>query len=153
VYAKKPIDSIFDYIKKHGFIFFDNIGYSVGDYTSDACLEHFNVTRNESFNIPMIMACVMGFDFDNPLANQLFNEYMQLAKDETTYKGSWSNNNCEVSSDMRCKGHRHDQSVMSLILHKYKIEPIHAQSTFFAYETHRQVMPISDSVCLFSQGI
>lgn len=153
VYAKKNIDEVFKYIDKNGFLFFDNIGYSVGDYTSDICLQHFGIDRNQAFQIPMVMACVMGFDFDNAIAVQIFEEYLQLAKEETLYKGSWSNNNCEVSSDLRCKGHRHDQSVISLILHKHGIKPLHAQSSFFAYETHRQVMAISNSVCLFSQGI
>lgn len=153
VYAKKSIQPVFNYIKEHGFMFFDNIGYSVGDYTSDTCLAYFGVSREESFTIPMIMACVMGFDFANTKAGEMFDEYVKLAAEEATYKGSWSNNNCEVSSDMRVKGHRHDQSVMSLILHKHGIKPIRAQDTFFAYETHRQVMSIAESVCLFSQGI
>ena len=153
VYAKKNIEPIFDYIKENGFLFFDNIGYSVGDYTSDQCLAHFGVSRNDAFQIPMVMACVMGFDFTNQKACEIFDEYYKLGIEEVTYKGSWSNINCEVSSDLRCKGHRHDQSVISLILHKHGINPLHAQSTFFAYETHRLIMPISDTVCLFSQGI
>ena len=153
VYAKKNIDAVFKYIEKNGFLFFDNIGYSVGDYTSDICLKYFAIDRNQAFEIQMVMACVMGFDFSNPKANEIFEEYLQLAKEEETYMGSWTNVNAEVSSDLRCKGHRHDQSVISLILHKHGIKPLHAQSTFFAYETHRQVMPISETVCLFSQGI
>jgi hypothetical protein len=35
VYATKSVGPVFNHIKEKGYLFFDNIGYSIGDYTSD----------------------------------------------------------------------------------------------------------------------
>lgn len=148
VYAKKNIRPVFDHIKEHGYLFFDNIGFSLGDFTNDATLEYFGITRDESWNIPMIMACVMGFDFSNPLVTHIYQIYADVAN--LLYPGEWTNTMGTESKDMRVRGHRHDQSVMSCIIHKNGLKITNAQQTFFAYESHRLVMPIADSVCLFS---
>src|SRR6266567_2148610 len=34
VYATKTLGPIFKYIEENGYLFFDNIGFSIGDYTS-----------------------------------------------------------------------------------------------------------------------
>lgn len=155
IYAKQNIQPVFDHIEKHGYLFFDNIGYSLGDFTNDITLRHFGISRDESFKIKMIMACCMGFKF-NKLSetestgvlyrHQWFGEY----KNTDLYKGEWDNDGLTESKDMRVKGHRHDQSLMSAIIHKHKLVILKGQDTFFAYEAHRLVMPISDSVCLYS---
>jgi hypothetical protein len=162
VYAVKPLNDLFDHIEKNGYVFFDNIGYSLGDYTNDSTLNHFNITRQESWNIKMIMACVMGFNFSKtyPCADGqnrclsnidlVFNQYKEVS--DLLYKGQWNNDHQTESKDMRVKGHRHDQSVMSAIIHSNNLDVIKGQDTFFAYDEHRRVMPIADSVCLFSAG-
>lgn len=150
VYAKHNIQSIFDHISTHGYLFFDNIGFSLGDFTNDKTLDHFGISREEAWNIPMIMACVMGFDFKNDIVKELFKEYLDLS--ETLYKGEWDNRTLSESKDARVRGHRHDQSVMSALIWKYGLKITKAQDTFFAYEEHRKVMPIASTVCLFSAG-
>jgi hypothetical protein len=157
VYAKGPIDHMFDYLVKcnlpgrNGYMFFDNIGYSLGDYTNDKTLEHFGINRDQAFNIKMIMACVMGFNFTMPQVGYVFDTYKNLAND--LYPGEWNNDDLTESQDMRCRGHRHDQSVMSSIIHAEGLQVLKGQDTFFAYEDHRRVMPIARTVQLFSQGI
>lgn len=154
IYAVQSIDPVFELIKQHGVLLFDNIGFSIGDYTSDACLDKFGMTRNESFKHPMIMACVMGFDLDNPLAQRFLKSYINAASDGVSYPGAWTNNNCEVSHDMRCKGHRHDQSVASLLAYQYGIEIQNAQKTCFAYESHKGIVPMDlEKICLWSGGL
>lgn len=148
VYAKSSLDDLFDYIQHAGIIAFDNIGYSLGDYTNDNTLEHFKISRQESWKIKMVMACVLGFNFMAPLwGNEVFQEYKSLTH---LYKGEWENDDLTESQDRRVKGHRHDQSVISAILYKRNIPILKGQDTFFAYEEHRKVMPIADSVCLYS---
>ncbi len=73
----------------------------------------------------MIMACLMGFNFKNHLATKLFNEYFKATQTYGNYEGDWTNESNQVSKDNRVKGHRHDQSVMSIILAKEKIKPLH----------------------------
>jgi hypothetical protein len=149
VYAKQDLGKFVEYLKVNNYAFFDNIGYSVGDYTNDKTLKYFDVTREQAFSIPMIMACCMGFNFTDPDVVTLIQHYYMLSN--RFYPGEWNNDDITESKDMRCKGHRHDQSVMSLLLHG-KFGVLKGQDTFFAYEEHRRVMPIAQSVCLFSEG-
>lgn len=148
IYAKQNVQPVFDHIAKHGYLFFDNIGYSLGDYTNDKTLEYFRITREESWKIKMIMACCMGFDVVDKDILAILQQYRLMA--ENYYPGEWDNDDLSESKDMRVKGHRHDQSVMSGLINDWNFEILKGQNTFFAYESHRQVMPIADSVCLFS---
>ena len=152
VYSIKDLNKFIEYININGFVFFDNIGYTIGDFTSDQCLTNFNMSRKESFEHPMIMACLMGFNFKNQLATKLFNEYFKATQTYGNYEGDWTNESNQVSKDNRVKGHRHDQSVMSIILAKEKIKPLHPHSTFFAYFGNPGHLPHAESVCLLSQG-
>lgn len=153
VYATKNIDPILDHIKEHGYLFFDNLGYSIGDYTSDACLNVFGMTREEAFNSKMLMACVMGFDLENEQTQKFLNAYIDAALNGVSYHGSWTNENLQVSNDMRVKGHRHDQSVASILVKQMKLNITNAQQTYFAYTSHKGMVPISESVCMWSEGI
>jgi hypothetical protein len=153
VYASKSIQPIIDHIEKNGYIFFDNIGFTVGDYTSDRCLEKHGWTREKAFDAKMIMACVFGLNTKNKEAMEFFAKYRQAADDGASYLGSWHNANGEVSSDLRVQGHRHDQSVASMIIKDLNLDIINAQKTFFAYTSHKGILPISEDVCLWSQGI
>lgn len=152
IYATKSIQPFIDHIESNGNAFFDNIGFSVGDYTSDSCLEKFGWSREKAFKKKMIMACLMGLDVTRAWEKQFVDKYYEAAQDGVSYHGSWHNHNGEVSSDMRVKGHRHDQSVASIIIDDLGMPIINAQDTFFAYESHKGVVPVSDTVCLWSRG-
>lgn len=153
VYATKPIWPLLQHIKNQGYIFFDNTGFSVGDYTSDACLAKWGMSRQEAFDSRMIMACVMGFDSEHPRAKEFLEKYIGAASDGVSYMGDWYNNNLQVSNDLRVKGARHDQSVASIIIKQMGLTITNAQNTFFAYAEHKGKIPISDTVCLWSEGI
>jgi hypothetical protein len=153
VYPTKPIDDFISHIQKHGYIFFDNIGFTVGDYTSDVCLNNFNWTRDKAFKHPMIMACVMGFSTKSEAAMQFQKSYLHASTDRISFPGSWNNHNGEVSADMRVKGHRHDQSVASIIIADMNLTITNAQETFFAYTSHKGILKVSDTVCMWSEGM
>jgi hypothetical protein len=149
IYAKQDIQPVFDHIAEHGYVFFDNIGYSLGDYTNDTTLKYFAIERDAAWRIPMIMACCMGFEVKNdPFVLNVLTIYKDVSKQ--LYPGEWDNDELTESQDRRVKGHRHDQSVMSALIYRNRMKILKGQDTFFAYESHRQVMPIADSVCLFS---
>jgi aromatic ring-cleaving dioxygenase len=143
IVAIKSIQPVFDHIEKHSYVFFDNIGHPLGKWTNQKALDHFKVTREEAMNVKMIMACCMGFDMSfNPekyvnIMPYLFYAYKSMA--DSLYHGSWDN-------------HRHDQTVMSFLLHVNKFNILTGQDTFFAYEQHYGVLPIANSVCLVSKG-
>lgn len=135
IVAVKDIQPVFDYIEKHGYIFFDNIGHPLGKWTNDKCLEYFGVTREEAMDIQMIMACCMGFSLHNLTAARFLGDYIALA--DELYPGSWAE-------------HRHDQTVASFLIHEYGMDIIKGQDTFFAYQSHSNVLTISNTVCLIS---
>jgi hypothetical protein len=149
VYAIKKLNKFIEETINRSVVLFDNIGYTIGDYTSDECLNHFKMTRNDAFNNQMIMACLMAFDFRTKLANALLEDYLNSSE---VFKGDWTNEANQVSIDNRVKGHRHDQSVMSILANKYNIKIIHPHSTYFAYFGNPGHLPHANSVCLLSSG-
>lgn len=153
VFATAPIDPVFRHIKRYGYLFFENIGYSVGDFTSDACLKKWGWQREWSFNRAMTMACCYGISMDNPDIKKLMDMYIKAASDGISYQGEWHNNTNQASQDDRVRGHRHDQSVQSILCHEFGLTLTKGQETFFAYKEHATRMPIASSVCLWSEGI
>lgn len=153
VYATKSIDPVFKHIEEHGYLLLDNVGFSIGDYTSDACLDKFGMSRKEAFESKMLMCCLMGFNLHHPHAVQFLEQYINAASDGVSYHGDWTNQNLQVSQDMRVRGHRHDQSVASVIAKQMNLEITNAQDTYFAYVEHKGVYKIANSVCLWSAGI
>lgn len=157
VYAIKPLRQLvgeitLDFLRNvPGIILFDNLGFTIGDFTSDACLAKYQMSREDSFKLPMIMACVMGFDFRSAPALKFFDQYIEGARNGA-YEGDWKNGNGQVSTDFRVKGHRHDQSVASIIAAKMGIKPLHPHSTFFAYHGNPGHLPHAETVCLISHG-
>lgn len=137
VVAVKDVGPVFDYIEENGYMFFDNIGHPLGMWANDKSLNHFKVSREEAMTIRQIMACVMGFDFTNPMVKSIFTKYKEL---EYLYPGSWTD-------------HRHDQTVMSLLIHQFGLDILTAHETFFIYEQFKNVkeFKIADSVCLVSK--
>ncbi len=150
VYAIKPINEVFDHIWKYDYLLFDNIGFSLGDYSSDKQLNYFGITRQEAWDIPQLMACVMGFEFSSPEVQEWFKIYKDVAAE--LYPGEWNNDDLTESTDARVRGSRHDQSVLSCIAYKYDLEITNAQQTYFAYTEHKKYLKIAASVCMYSAG-
>lgn len=136
IVAFKDINPVFDYIEKHGFMFFNNHGHTLGMWTNDKALNHFGITREDAMSIKMTMQCCFGLSAKNQQASDFFFKYQNLAYD--LYPGSSSN-------------HRHDQSTASLIINEMGLEMINGHSTFFIYTHFKDVFKISDSVCLESR--
>lgn len=134
VWAIRDIEPMFKHIDEHGYMFFLNT--CSGNWTSDACLDQFGLTRDESMNIPMLMGICMGFNMTHPITLEFFGRWMKAANDGKSFPGSWTNHNHEVSSDPRVYGHRHDQSAASLIAWKLGMELIVPHETYFEYYRH-----------------
>jgi hypothetical protein len=148
VYPISDLKPVFDYINKNAYMFFNNIGYSIGEYTSDKCLELLNMSSDEAFDSKMLMACCMGFNFKDTKVNKIVDSYLFHAT-SGAYHGDWFNNNKQVSKNNLVKGHRHDQSVISILVHQNKLNVLNGNQTFFAYKMG--TLPISESVCLLSE--
>ena len=109
----KPFSKFTDHLEEHGY-FFPLNGWDTGTWCSDAALPLLGITREESFNYPHMMACVMGFNMHDERCRKFLDKYLEHSKDGS-FKGAWINTNNEVSFDRRVLGHRHDQTAASVI--------------------------------------
>lgn len=160
VFAIRDIRPLFDWILTHGHAFFYNT--NCGPFCSDACLNTFGVTREQSFDIPMLAGLCMAFDLRNKRTLEFLSRWLAAARDGVTFQGAHDNQNNAVSTDPRVKGHRHDQSAASLIAHQLCMPLISGPDTFFQYyenptktswAENRDLSLIGPRVVLVAQGM
>ncbi len=94
--------------------------HSSGLYANDRALTYFGMTRDDAMSVEAIYACIMLFDFRNPVASEFLSRWKRACLDGA-FIGHWSNDNQTESQDPRCKGHRHDQTCAELISHQLGI--------------------------------
>lgn len=141
--ALKSLNPFFEHIEKNGWLLYYN-GFVCGEWITDAALKKHNLTRDEAMLIPDFTGCLMGFNTNNQLAMKFLQEWTNAANDNISFIGKHKNiNNC-CSSDPRCKGHRHDQVIGSIIVHKLKMK-IWENKGILNYYT-----PLSDSTLIIN---
>jgi len=113
----KPLAPIWELIEQQGYWFSRNHNYSTGNWASDASLPILGITREEAFGIPQIVATSFGLDLRQPVAQDFLSRWRDLAL-AGAFAGPWSNEHGEASSDPRVKGHRHDQTAASVLVHR-----------------------------------
>lgn len=160
VWAIKPIAPMFEHIRRHGHMLFNNV--VAGHYSSDASLKSFGITREESFKIDMLMGICMGWDMTTPKCQEFLKEWLEKAVDGVTFPGSWTNKNHEVSDDPRVFGHRHDQTAATYIAHRLGMELIVGHHTYFqyyenpakvAYAINQDMSMMNHGVVMVAQGM
>ena len=113
VYAQHNLTPLFDQIRSDGYLFVRN-GWSSGHWCTDKQLEAFNLTREQAFEIPHPMACIIGLDITSKVGKKVLDRYYDY---HPLFVGDWKNDKKQVSKDSRVLGSRHDQSVLGLIIH------------------------------------
>lgn len=113
VIIKRQINDIFERINDVGYFILYN--HDLGSFCSDKALKTLNITREESFNLPCMQGTNFGLNFTHANVRRFFDKIIQLATDGITFPGPHNNNNFKASKDIRVKGHRHDQTAMSVI--------------------------------------
>lgn len=111
-----------------------NNTHDLGRYSSDKCLEYFKMNRKTAYNIISILGGLIMFE---KKYYYLINKMCELAKSKITFEGSHSNINNEVSTNSKVKGHRHDQSVLTILIQNTDIEPL-PNSTILNYDSHER---------------
>lgn len=97
-----------------GIIAFHNLGHPLWKYISDKAMANLNVGNAEVERIPQTWGGALGFDFTKDKACEIFEEICKHSM----------NGSFETAGSRR-KGfiaHRHDQAVISVILHQHKIK-------------------------------
>lgn len=149
-YAIRPIQPVFDHINEHGYIMQD-AGHFIGTWTNDRTLEYFGINRDEAMNMRCYgNAGFLGLDFENGKAKQFFYEW-KSAMLRDLFKGAWTNNDKTESQDERCRGHRHDLSVGSIIAHKMGLELQSSQEWLQYAGVYDQVL--NDKIYIKAEGL
>lgn len=118
IFAIRPIQPIFDIIKKDGF-YCETNGYNAAEECSDACLNYFGISRDEAEKIQMCSSAVIGFDLKHKKGKKFAEMWIQSCKDGV-FNGSRLHDG--QSMDFRFKWHRQDQSAASLIINKLSLK-------------------------------
>lgn len=138
VWAIRDAADLIKHVERQGY-YFVHSGYSYGQWTSDTCMMAMGEKRDDQCYdaavSPMIMACFYAIDLRRPAMKRFFQEVkdVSLSHDGALLRGDWKNDNRQVSYDPRCTGHRHDQSVISILIKRYKLKIDIAHETFFQY--------------------
>jgi hypothetical protein len=98
---------------------FAHLGWDVGTWCTDSALDRLGITRDVAFLIPMVCAAVYALRFDAPESQQVL-EYLEGHED--AFAGPWNNASNLASQDQRVRGHRHDQTVLSVAIWRYALK-------------------------------
>ena len=128
-WAIKPLDPIFGIIKDTGHLM-QNDGNRLGHWTHDRCLNKYGITRDEAMKIRMYSAGCTGLNFSNEKSNDFLDQWYDAANDGESFQGDWDNKRNKMSKDPRCRGHRHDMSVATILAHKLEMDYQKAWSIF-----------------------
>jgi hypothetical protein len=138
VWAIRDAAPLIGAVERRGY-YFVHSGFSYGQWTSDACLAAMGETRTDASHdaalSPMIMACFYAVDLRRTEMRQFLEEvrHWTLANDGALLRGAWTNDRRQVSEDPRCSGHRHDQSILSILIKRWSLTIDVPHETYFQY--------------------
>jgi hypothetical protein len=115
-WVQHDIKPLIDIIKAQGYLIFENAGkdkrWDNAQWCNDRSIQYFGYKRHELKQTPHANAMVIGFNLNNPKGATIFNQWASCID---LYPGNWTNENFSESNDPYCLGHRHDQSILSLV--------------------------------------
>lgn len=113
-----PLTPIFEHIGREGY-WLQNNGCTNAEWCSDASLADFGFARDEAGGQCQVDAACYGIAPGHPAGRLILDD---LVGHRELFRGSRNNDRQTESRDSRCLGHRHDQSVLSLIAAKYHLD-------------------------------
>ncbi len=129
----RSLTPLWEKIERDGYWISRNREYMNYEWTADLAYPLLGVTREENAKIPHVMATAFGVSLSHPLGRQIYDEYFRLANNGS-FNGPWKNKNHpdyrNEPEDWRCgpcgpenvRGHRHDQTALSVIAWKLGLE-------------------------------
>ena len=141
----KNFQPLLDHAKAVGVAAFDNLGHPLRNWISDIALERLEISEEELEQIPQVMACVIIFDFTNPIGEQVFSEWLAASQDGVSFQNGYE------SKRERFVKHRHDQAVLSGLLWKHGIELLPYGN--LVYEPHDKTGEYGNFFYFVNRGI
>lgn len=137
----RPVLPIMKMIEDRGYVLWSHPPgqWTVGTWTSNMCLRCYGMSRAEARGVEMLCSAVFGYSLDHPLGKQLHDQFVSAPAD--AFKGSRWNRRGTVSFDKGVLGHRHDQSILSILAHRLglKLSPTPDPVAFSGHEDERTV--------------
>lgn len=149
-YQIRDIQPLINHIIEHGYYLCDN-GAVVGEWASDECLRQMGCGREAAMSIVEASSYCVGL-YNDERGRNLAARWCEPAPGrgpEFVFPGPHTNhgragrNQGFVSDDDRVKGHRHDQSALSIIAHRMGMHTLVPRPRFTAYalsETEETVL-------------
>jgi len=152
-FCLRDIGPLVDHIARNGYYLCRN-GNQVGHWSSDRCLERMNVSRAEAFGIEEVSSYCVGLNFSDGRCTELLYRWCGYAADRLTFPGPHTAPHCDgrnrgfVSTDMSVRGHRHDQTALSIVAHRLGLNQLSERPLFTAYKGHE-----SEGTVLVNEGL
>jgi len=157
----RSLDPIWDRIESTG-AWVNQNGWLNSEWCADPFYLHAGVTREENATIPHVVATAFGLDLRTEVGRGIYEDYLRLSQ-TPAIQGPWCNRNhpqhakaprmigdrlwCDPCGPPEVIGHRHDQSILSLLAWKYGVT-LTTSPTWFAYDSGKV-----DSTILTAKGV
>lgn len=119
--VQHPLEPIFDIIRDQGYFLLANDGWNNAQWCNDRSLAAFGYTRDQAEKQTHLTSMCCGFSMTHPIGRELLTRWIGNV---SLYRGGWFNPKGVESKDPRCLGHRHDQSVLSLLAAQMQLRSI-----------------------------
>lgn len=132
-------------------------GQCIGEMTMDHTFDLMGVRRRDFERLPMISAGFSAFHFEFPAALNVFDEYVALAQDPVK-REAFNGPTWLVPEEKRLnaavKGHRHDQSVLSILWHAHGMPIAHDHREWlWEYDAHPSSESIKSRLVAVNRGM
>lgn len=134
----RNIHPLVDHIAQKGYYLCNN-GYKVGEWCSDRAMERMGETRERLMGMTECSSYAVGLNFADGRCTELLHRWCGYASDRLTFAGPHTNlmengrNRGYVSSDLRVRGHRHDQTTLSILAHRLAMTQFVERPRFTTY--------------------
>ena len=142
IVVEADLEPIFKLLNKWGVLAFHNLGHNLKEWISDAAINTTGLNIEE--DPKQIMACVVGFDITNETGKRIFKEWLELSKDGVSFQNNGS-------TRPGFKAHRHDQAILSALVHKNKL-PLLPYGVL-VYEPHNETKEFGDEIYFTNKAI
>jgi hypothetical protein len=151
-FAIANVEPLFEFLEQDGILMQDS-GHKLGTWTNDRTLDYFGITRDEAMEMPMFgNAGLLGIDYGSKIGYEFYKRYSQSQYDGM-FNGEWTNDAFTESKDIRCKGHRHDNSCGSAIANIMCITDLYKSGDEVLQYAGVYDKVLNDSIIIKAQGI
>jgi len=117
VWFIRNLEPLFNEIEQNGYWFMTQ-GWTVGTWCTDEVLPKLGTSRDEAFKMVMVTACMYGLDVTSDVGREVL-DWMRARCADGSFRGPWQINDGKAENDpTKVRGHRHDQTALSVIVHK-----------------------------------